>query len=250
MTTGFTAGGTPLSKNLPLELAHCVEAALDKKAEDLVVLDLRGLSDVTDFFVICHGTSDRQVVAIADNIEERLRPELRVKPAHVEGRRRAEWVLMDYIDFVVHVFLAEKREFYRLERLWGDAPRVETGSARAARRPGIDGTQDLIRLSPVRIRVLVGRQASGRRGRRPARPLRRAHPQARRGLRDRLGPGGQGRRSVQRRARPGARRAPARGQADRPRDRSIALDRTGRSVLERSAVGASAGAGPLRAPTS
>jgi len=102
-----------------------VEAALDKKAEDLVVLDLRKLSDVTDFFVICHGTSDRQVLTIADSIEERLLRTLRVKPASVEGRRRSEWVLMDYIDFVVHVFVADKREFYRLERLWGDAPRVE-----------------------------------------------------------------------------------------------------------------------------
>lgn len=111
------------------DLACCAEAALDKKAEDLVVLDLRGLSDVTDHFVICHGSSDRQVLAIADSIEERLRKERGVRPAHVEGRRRAEWVLMDYIDFVVHVFVGEKREFYRLERLWGDAPRHDVASA-------------------------------------------------------------------------------------------------------------------------
>jgi ribosome-associated protein len=91
----------------------------------VVVLDLRGISDVTDWFVICHGTSDRQVRAIADAIEERLGRSLRSKPVHVEGRRTCEWVLMDYIDFVVHVFLEDKREFYRLERLWGDAPRVD-----------------------------------------------------------------------------------------------------------------------------
>ena len=65
-------------------------------------------------------------MTIADNIEDRLIRDLRVKPKSVEGRRRAEWILMDYIDFVVHVFVAEKREFYRLELLWGDAPRVET----------------------------------------------------------------------------------------------------------------------------
>jgi ribosome-associated protein len=90
-----------------------------------VVLDLRGLSDVTDFFVICHGTSDRHVLAVADNIEEQLRREVSLKPSHVEGAREAEWVLLDYIDFVVHVFIADKRDFYRLERLWGDAPRRE-----------------------------------------------------------------------------------------------------------------------------
>ena len=105
-------------------MVQAAEAALDKKAEDLAVLDLRHISDVTDYFLICHGTSDRQVLTIADSIEERLIRTLRVKPASVEGRQRAEWILMDYIDFVVHVFVAEKREFYRLERLWGDAPRI------------------------------------------------------------------------------------------------------------------------------
>ena len=89
------------------------------------MLDLRGLSDVTDFFVICHGSSDRQVLAIAQGIEEGLIRNLKRRAAHIEGRRRAQWVLLDYIDFVVHVFVEEKREFYRLERLWGDAPQLE-----------------------------------------------------------------------------------------------------------------------------
>ena len=106
-------------------MIQAVEAALDKKAEELVVLDLRNISDVTDYFVICHGTSDRQVQTISESIEERLIRDLRVKPSSVEGRRVGEWVLMDYIDFVVHVFVAGKREFYRLERLWGDAPRLD-----------------------------------------------------------------------------------------------------------------------------
>lgn len=91
----------------------------------MVVLDLRGLSDFTDFFVICHGTSDRQVVAIADGIEERLAKDFKRRPANVEGRRLGEWILMDYIDFVVHIFVAERRGFYRLERLWGDAAQVD-----------------------------------------------------------------------------------------------------------------------------
>ena len=90
----------------------------------MTVLDLRGLSDVTDFFVICHGSSDRQVLAIADEVEARLDKELGRRPGHVEGRRSADWVLLDFINFVVHVFQEEKREFYRLESLWGDAARV------------------------------------------------------------------------------------------------------------------------------
>jgi len=93
------------------------------------VLDLRGLSDVTDYFLICHGSSERQTKAIADSIEERLIKTQRMRPAGVEGRPRAEWILLDYIDFVVHVFQEERRDFYRLERLWGDAPEVDVGRA-------------------------------------------------------------------------------------------------------------------------
>ena len=102
-----------------------------------MVLDLRNLSDFTDFFVICHGSSDRQIDAIANEIEDRLAKELQLHPKHVEGRRSSEWILMDYIDFVVHVFVEEKRAFYALERLWGDAPRVtvRASEADAARRP-------------------------------------------------------------------------------------------------------------------
>ncbi len=106
-----------------------MEAARDRKAEDVVALDLRGLSDVTDTFVICHGTSNRQVAAIVESIERRLSCEAGRKPTHIEGLRQSEWVLLDYIDFVVHVFLDEKREFYRLERLWGDAPTVPLPAA-------------------------------------------------------------------------------------------------------------------------
>lgn len=75
--------------------------------------------------MIGHGTSDRQVAAISDEIEKRLRDELRVKPSHVEGRRTADWILMDYVDFVVHVFREDRRSFYGLERLWGDAPQLD-----------------------------------------------------------------------------------------------------------------------------
>jgi ribosome-associated protein len=109
---------------LSSDLTTAIAAALDKKAIDLVVLDLRRGSAFTDFFVICTGASTRQVQAIADGIEDALRAQ-GTKPALVEGRGHAEWVLVDYFDFIVHVFTPATREFYALERLWGDAERVE-----------------------------------------------------------------------------------------------------------------------------
>ena len=109
---------------LPTEVQAAIEAARGKKALDLVVLDLRPLQSFTDFFIICSGQNVRQVQAIADGVEEALR-KAQVKPAHVEGFERAEWVLLDYFDFIVHVFSSERREFYALERLWGSAERVE-----------------------------------------------------------------------------------------------------------------------------
>ena len=98
-------------------------AALDRRANDVVVLDLRGLSSVTDFFVICSGNSDTHVAGIADIIEEKL-DEQNVKLWHREGGRKANWILLDYIDVIVHVFTEDARNFYSLERLWGDAPSV------------------------------------------------------------------------------------------------------------------------------
>ena len=121
-------GGSSLNIKAPSEIVHTVEAALDKKADDVVVLDLRGLSDVTDYFVICSGSSDRQVRAIADSIEGRLITELDLTPKNIEGRQSSNWVLMDYIDLVVHVFLEKQRKFYRLERLWGDARQIDLGT--------------------------------------------------------------------------------------------------------------------------
>jgi len=126
-----------------IELA--IAAALDKKAENLVVLDLREISSFTDFFLICHGTSRRQVQAIADAIGEELDPSVRRNP-RVEGYSEGGWVLMDYLDFVVHVFTSEKREFFNLEKLWGDAPRRivtdDAASARPRRRVASRGPAD------------------------------------------------------------------------------------------------------------
>ena len=96
--------------------------ALDRKANDVVVLDLRNLSSVTDFFVICSGNSDTHVRGIADIIEEKL-ADGDTKLWHREGSRGATWILLDYIDVIVHVFTEEARLHYGLEKLWGDAPR-------------------------------------------------------------------------------------------------------------------------------
>jgi ribosome-associated protein len=101
-----------------------VRGALDKKAQDVVVLDLRSTPAFTDFFVLCSGLNQRQVRAIADAVEEMLRA-AKVRPAHVEGYDRGDWVLMDYFTFIVHVFTPQTRAFYGLERLWGDAERIE-----------------------------------------------------------------------------------------------------------------------------
>jgi ribosome-associated protein len=102
---------------------EAVAAAEDRKAVELRVLHLEKVSDFTDYFLICSGTSERQVQAIADAVQEKMREE-RVRPLHVEGYNRGQWVLLDYGDFVVHIFQEEPRRFYSLERLWGDAPDV------------------------------------------------------------------------------------------------------------------------------
>jgi ribosome-associated protein len=109
---------------LPADVERAVHAAEDKKALDLVVLDLRKASGFTDYFVICSGANARQVRAIADAVTEGLAAD-GVKPAHVEGYDRSEWILLDYFDFIVHVFAPETRMFYGLERLWGSAERVD-----------------------------------------------------------------------------------------------------------------------------
>ncbi len=113
------------------EIGKAVRAALDKKAADVVVLDLRATPAFTDFFILCSGQTTRQVKAIADGVEEALRA-AKVRPAHVEGYDRAEWVLMDYFTFIVHVFTPQTRAFYSLERLWGDAERIEVSDAPAS----------------------------------------------------------------------------------------------------------------------
>jgi ribosome-associated protein len=111
-------------ERLPRQVEAAVRAADDKQANDLIVLDLRKAAGFTDYFVIGSGTNPRQIRAIADAVMESLAA-LGTKPAHVEGYDRSEWVLLDYFDFVVHIFAPDTRLFYGLERLWGSAERVE-----------------------------------------------------------------------------------------------------------------------------
>jgi ribosome-associated protein len=118
----------------PEELvAEIARFADDKKAIDIVELDLRGVLGYTDYFLICSGGTDRQAKAIHDGIHEGMKKEHGVLPRRVEGLPEARWVLMDYLDVVVHIFVPETREHYRLEQLWGEAPkrRVEPAPAQA-----------------------------------------------------------------------------------------------------------------------
>jgi ribosome-associated protein len=111
-------------KKLPPAVAAAAQAALDKKAEHVLALDLRPVADFTDHFLILTGHNQRQLVAIADAVTDTLRA-LGLRPAHVEGYPRQEWILLDYGDFVVHVMTPKSRAFYDLERLWGGSLRLE-----------------------------------------------------------------------------------------------------------------------------
>ena len=111
-------------------LRLAADAALGKKADDPVALDLRDLGAVADYFLICSGGSEVQVKAIAEAVEEKLRDQ-GARPWHVEGLEGRRWVLLDYVEFVVHVFHHKTREYFLLERLWGDARKVDLGLDRA-----------------------------------------------------------------------------------------------------------------------
>jgi len=97
----------------------------NKKGENLVVLDISQVSSFTDFFVLCHGANARQNQAICDSIRESLKAEDHLTPSHVEGYEGADWILMDYLDFIVHIFSPESRDFYKLERLWSDGVEID-----------------------------------------------------------------------------------------------------------------------------
>ena len=115
----------PKMAKLPKAVTTAVRAARDKKAFDIVVLDLRKAGGFTDYFILCTGANARQIQAISDGVEDTLRTDLHERPALVEGVEKSEWVLLDYFNFVVHVFSRDCRAFYGLERLWGNAERIE-----------------------------------------------------------------------------------------------------------------------------
>jgi len=111
--------------DLKPQVTAAIQACLDKKAEELSILEMeKGSGAFTDYFVLCSGSNPRQVQAIADEVELRLKA-TGVRPAHVEGYKQGEWILVDYVDFVVHVFSERARKFYDLERLWKTAKRLE-----------------------------------------------------------------------------------------------------------------------------
>ena len=124
-TARARATGKRAAPRLPRAVATAVRAARDKKAQDVIVLDLRNAGGFTDYFVICTAANTRQMAAIADSVQETLRESLNERPALAEGVDKSEWILLDYFNFVVHVFSRECRAFYGLERLWGNAERHE-----------------------------------------------------------------------------------------------------------------------------
>ncbi|MBX7238905.1 MAG: ribosome silencing factor [Bacteroidia bacterium] len=115
-----------LKDNTDKLLTVIIDSIEDKKGERIVVLNLKELSNaMADYFIICQASNKTQVEAIVRNIEEKVEKKLKETAAHIEGKQNAEWILMDYFNVIVHVFLADKRDFYSLEKLWADAPLVK-----------------------------------------------------------------------------------------------------------------------------
>jgi ribosome-associated protein len=132
MTDPSTTSARPAPEPYPGQVAAAVRAVLDKKAFDVVVLDLRTADGFTDFFVLCTGANPRQIEAIAEAVQQALRTGFGERPAVVEGLKQSEWVLLDYFSFIVHVFSRDARAYYALDRLWGNAIRHDV--------PDDDGT--------------------------------------------------------------------------------------------------------------
>jgi len=125
----------PKKNDLQRQVSEAILACQDKKAEDVTILELeKGSGAFTDYFVVCSGTNPRQIQTIAEAVDERLET-LGLRPAHSEGYKQAEWVLLDYVDFVVHIFSEKARQYYDLERLWKSAKRLSPEELVAASRP-------------------------------------------------------------------------------------------------------------------
>lgn len=123
MTKGKENGKKLTKRTLPREIRLSIKAGKAKKGEHIVVIGLKEISSFTDYFIIISGNSSRQNIAIYENIEKELKKE-NIYPLHVEGKENAEWILMDYGNFILHIFSKETREYYSLEKLWGDGPKL------------------------------------------------------------------------------------------------------------------------------
>src|SRR5437016_2908145 len=122
--------------NLKQQVSQAMTACVDKKAEDVAIMELeKGSGAFTDYFVVCSGTNPRQIQAISDEVEQKLE-KVGLLPTHVEGYKQADWVLLDYVDFVVHIFSPKARQYYGLERLWKSARRVDAAELSARRSRG------------------------------------------------------------------------------------------------------------------
>src|SRR4051812_40751276 len=132
-----------MSKNdVKHQVAEAINTCVDKKAEEITILELeKGSGAFTDYFVVCSGTNPRQVQAIADEVETRLEKTQGMRVNHMEGYKQAEWVLLDYVDFVVHVFSEKARQYYELERLWKSAKRMELAELKPAPRKRVGVTR-------------------------------------------------------------------------------------------------------------
>jgi ribosome-associated protein len=138
---------------LKKQVAAAIQACLDKKAEEISILEMeKGSGAFTDYFVLCSGTNPRQVQAIADEVELRLKT-AGARPTQVEGYKQAEWILVDYVDFVVHIFSEKARQFYDLERLWKAAKRLEPSDLKSKPR-----TRTALKVAATRKRAPVARR--------------------------------------------------------------------------------------------
>jgi ribosome-associated protein len=123
-----------MKNDLTRQVSEAIHACQDKKAEEITILELeKGSGAFTDYFVVCSGTNPRQIQAIADEVEERLE-KAGLRPTHSEGYKQADWVLLDYVDFVVHIFSEKARKYYDLERLWKSAKRLQPAELQGTRK--------------------------------------------------------------------------------------------------------------------
>jgi ribosome-associated protein len=137
---------------LKKQVSSAIQACLDKKGEELSILEMeKGSGAFTDYFVLCSGTNPRQIQAIADEVELRLKS-AGLRPTHVEGYNQADWVLIDYVDFVVHVFSEKARKFYDLERLWKSAKRLQASDLKAIAKKRKAATTPPVRARKSRAR--------------------------------------------------------------------------------------------------